>query len=354
MQRRRQPAEQAARTRARHIVDLSFTEEYRGQSNDEIVSAEAAKAEPRPMADAIAEDIFYPAGSHEAEFGTGPLGALTLYSQSPTIDLDALERIVRQSTQSWSTWEEEEQRWCFSERPGAPYVYVTVAMQGVAIDGVPEQVSPAIRIEGEWQSLIHLASAMTEAAHDLEGIDHFEVMVTERLGSAWQPVATGSHWPSSSVEGMQQRDDVLTSPEVEMRLRGASGGRGRGPAGAVETPGFLGAFKDVFANYANFTGRTSRGGYWRFAAVNIAILAAFSLLAPVSSLFLVALIAFMLVTVIPATAAVIRRLHDTGRSGWAILLQLIPLVGGVVLLVFLASAGDRASNSYGAPPVQRN
>jgi uncharacterized membrane protein YhaH (DUF805 family) len=49
----------------------------------------------------------------------------------------------------------------------------------------------------------------------------------------------------------------------------------------------------------------------------------------------------------------IRRLHDTNRSGWWLLISLIPIVGGIVLIVFLATAGTRGANRFGPQPPER-
>ena len=53
---------------------------------------------------------------------------------------------------------------------------------------------------------------------------------------------------------------------------------------------------------------------------------------------------------VPSIAVGIRRLHDTARSGWWILIGLIPLVGFIVLIVFWATQGNPGANQYGAPP----
>jgi uncharacterized membrane protein YhaH (DUF805 family) len=54
--------------------------------------------------------------------------------------------------------------------------------------------------------------------------------------------------------------------------------------------------------------------------------------------------------IIPNLAVTVRRLHDTGRSGWFVLLGLIPCIGGILLLVFYVSAGDPGTNKFGPPP----
>ena len=62
-----------------------------------------------------------------------------------------------------------------------------------------------------------------------------------------------------------------------------------------------------------------------------------------------ALAAFGLLTVIPGLAVMVRRLHDTDRSGWWFWISLIPWIGAIILLVFLASEGTRGYNQYGPP-----
>ena len=60
-----------------------------------------------------------------------------------------------------------------------------------------------------------------------------------------------------------------------------------------------------------------------------------------------------LVTLLPALGVEIRRLHDTNRSGWWILIALIPVIGGIVLIVFFASAGAQGPNRFGPQPPPR-
>ena len=61
-------------------------------------------------------------------------------------------------------------------------------------------------------------------------------------------------------------------------------------------------------------------------------------------------ILYALAVFIPGLAVSVRRLHDTGKSGWFILLGLIPCVGGIILLVFVVTAGDVGDNEYGPDP----
>ena len=113
---------------------------------------------------------------------------------------------------------------------------------------------------------------------------------------------------------------------------------------------FVEAWKDaVMKNYANFSGRLSLGGYWRFFAANITVVIVLAVLIRISGIFLILYFVYALALLLPSLAAGVRRLHDTGKSGALILIGLIPIVGFIVLLVFFVQAGDPAPNAYGAP-----
>jgi uncharacterized membrane protein YhaH (DUF805 family) len=59
---------------------------------------------------------------------------------------------------------------------------------------------------------------------------------------------------------------------------------------------------------------------------------------------------YTLAVLIPSLAVAVRRLHDTGKSGWFLLLALIPCVGGIILLIFMAQEGESGGNQYGSDP----
>jgi uncharacterized membrane protein YhaH (DUF805 family) len=105
----------------------------------------------------------------------------------------------------------------------------------------------------------------------------------------------------------------------------------------------------VFERYAVFEGRADRAEYWWFFLANFIIFAILGTLAQVSTVFLVIDTAAGLAVFIPSLAVAMRRLHDTGRSGWWLLIGLIPIAGFIIVLVLLALEGDRGPNQYGAP-----
>ncbi len=113
---------------------------------------------------------------------------------------------------------------------------------------------------------------------------------------------------------------------------------------------FITAYRDALEKYAKFDGRLGVGGFWRFVAVNIAITVILAILANIGSIFFIVYMLYALALLIPSLAAAVRRLHDTGKSGWFILVGLIPIVGFILLIVWYVQAGDPATNEHGAPP----
>lgn len=112
----------------------------------------------------------------------------------------------------------------------------------------------------------------------------------------------------------------------------------------------------VLRNYAEFQGRAHRTEYWMFVLINFLVVMA---LAFVDSMVLgmsemggygVLSGLYTLGVFIPGLAVAVRRLHDTGRSGWWLLVGLIPVIGGLVLLVFMVLDSEEGANEYGPNP----
>lgn len=93
---------------------------------------------------------------------------------------------------------------------------------------------------------------------------------------------------------------------------------------------FSESIQTCLKKYAAFNGRASRSEYWWFAFAVAFGCAILSVLAPVAYAI------FAIGTLVPSIAVATRRLHDTNRSGWWQLIVLVPIVGFVVLIVFLA------------------
>ena len=111
----------------------------------------------------------------------------------------------------------------------------------------------------------------------------------------------------------------------------------------------------VLKQYAVFRGRARRREYWMFILVQLLLIIALAFVdamlgTTVDDDFGIVSLVFVLLTALPGIAVGVRRLHDTGRSGWWLLLNFIPLIGQLVLLVFYASDGTPGDNRYGPSP----
>ena len=108
-------------------------------------------------------------------------------------------------------------------------------------------------------------------------------------------------------------------------------------------------YLEVLKKYAEFDGRARRTEYWMFALINIIVsLVLTFLLGRVLGGVIPAL--YSLAVLLPAIGVSIRRLHDTGRTGWWLLIGLVPVIGGLVLLVFMVLDSDPGENQYGPSP----
>ncbi|WP_218352424.1 DUF805 domain-containing protein [Alteromonas lipotrueiana] len=109
-------------------------------------------------------------------------------------------------------------------------------------------------------------------------------------------------------------------------------------------------YKHVLKNYAVFSGRARRTEYWGFQAVNIALIASFVILSKFIGAFDTIGMIYNLLILVPSVAVTMRRLHDTDRSGWWWLVSFIPIIGPIVLLVFMLFDSTPDDNQYGPYP----
>ena len=115
-------------------------------------------------------------------------------------------------------------------------------------------------------------------------------------------------------------------------------------------------YLEVLQKYAVFSGRARRKEDWLFILFNMLITIALASIdsatgltksgySPLQSLYVLAVL-------VPGVAVAVRRLHDTGHSGWWLLMSLVPLVGAVVLLIFMVRDSAPGQNQYGPNPKQ--
>ena len=106
-------------------------------------------------------------------------------------------------------------------------------------------------------------------------------------------------------------------------------------------------------NFANFSGRARREEYWYYSLAVFVVSTILSILSKagtVGVIFSIVSFLFSLCILIPGIAVSVRRLHDTGRSGWWLLLCFIPLIGAIILLVFMVTEGQKGENKWGDDP----
>jgi uncharacterized membrane protein YhaH (DUF805 family) len=105
----------------------------------------------------------------------------------------------------------------------------------------------------------------------------------------------------------------------------------------------------VLSKYVVFSGRASRSEFWWFTLFNFLVNVVASLVDLLMGTELLSIVT-TLALLLPALGVAVRRLHDTDRSGWWILITLIPLIGIIVLIVWYATEGMRGDNRFGPIP----
>ena len=115
-------------------------------------------------------------------------------------------------------------------------------------------------------------------------------------------------------------------------------------------------YVDVLKKYADFSGRARRSEYWFFALFNTIVMLALLFIGwlidgdaaqgPGQWLYFLYLLAVLL----PSLAVNVRRLHDIGKSGWYVLIALIPFIGPILVLIWHCMDSDPGTNQYGPNP----
>ena len=115
-------------------------------------------------------------------------------------------------------------------------------------------------------------------------------------------------------------------------------------------------YLEALKKYATFRGRSRRKEYWYFTLFNMIVMlllmaidgmmGSFSSKAGIGFLSTI----YSLAVIIPGIAVSIRRLHDTSRSGWWLVISFVPIIGGIVLLVFMVQDSKPGENEFGPNP----
>jgi uncharacterized membrane protein YhaH (DUF805 family) len=109
-------------------------------------------------------------------------------------------------------------------------------------------------------------------------------------------------------------------------------------------------YLEVLKKYAVFTGRARRKEYWMFSLINAVITILIMIIEGVVGSPSILGTIYGLAVLLPAIAVSVRRLHDTDRTGWWLLIALIPIIGAIVVLVFMVLDSQEGENQYGPNP----
>jgi uncharacterized membrane protein YhaH (DUF805 family) len=114
---------------------------------------------------------------------------------------------------------------------------------------------------------------------------------------------------------------------------------------------FSEAVESGFNNYVNFQGRSSRSAFWWWFLFGVLVGIGANIIDAILGSYPIISLIVGLGLFLPGLAVAVRRLHDTDRTGWWVLIELIPLIGIIVLIVFWVQQSDPGENKYGSPPV---
>ncbi|MDJ0386407.1 DUF805 domain-containing protein [Streptomyces sp. G-G2] len=109
-------------------------------------------------------------------------------------------------------------------------------------------------------------------------------------------------------------------------------------------------YTDVLKRYVDFSGRSRRQEYWMFVLFNLLALIIVAIVDSLLGTYPLLYALYALAVLLPALGVGVRRLHDTGKSGWWMLIAIVPLIGGIWLIVLMATEGNAQPNQYGPNP----
>ncbi|MBX3177617.1 MAG: DUF805 domain-containing protein [Candidatus Hydrogenedentes bacterium] len=109
-------------------------------------------------------------------------------------------------------------------------------------------------------------------------------------------------------------------------------------------------YLDGLKNYTGFSGRAHRTEFWMYVLFTVIVVVVLSIIEGIVGLTGILTTLYYLGTLLPNIAVSMRRLHDTDRSGWWLLIGFIPFIGAIVLLIFYCLDGTPGSNRFGADP----
>ncbi len=113
----------------------------------------------------------------------------------------------------------------------------------------------------------------------------------------------------------------------------------------------MGWYFTVLRKYAVFAGRARPKEYWMYVLISAVVVLVLGIVNGLMGADVPALpVYYSFAVLLPSLAVSVRRLHDTDRNGWWLLILLVPIVGAIAILVFMATPGGEMANRFGASP----
>lgn len=115
---------------------------------------------------------------------------------------------------------------------------------------------------------------------------------------------------------------------------------------------FTQAISSCFSNYVRFSGRSGRSEYWYWILFYVLVAIVGGIIGAIGGDTVANIISIgvALVFFLPSLAVGVRRFHDIDKSGWWILIALIPIIGGLIILYFFVQPSDEEENRFGPVP----
>lgn len=178
----------------------------------------------------------------------------------------------------------------------------------------------------------------------------------------YDPISYGSILDSQK----KSNNYISTGPKKQNEYKTVTNGKIKDETSFCEPqpkPTFGEAISSCFRKYANFSGRARRSEYWFWNLFQMIITSINTIFLSIclatedvgvvvagSSIYLILYGIWFLTTVLPSFAVLVRRFHDIGKSSWNILWCFLPIIGGIIILVYAVTDSDPDTNRYGISP----
>jgi len=110
-------------------------------------------------------------------------------------------------------------------------------------------------------------------------------------------------------------------------------------------------YVEVLKKYAVFSGRAHRTEFWMFALFSFIVTIVLSVIDAIIGTMGLLYSLYSLAVLLPSLGVSIRRLHDIGKTGWWLLIAFVPVIGSIVLLIFMVLESQEGQNQYGPNPI---